>query len=141
MSALAAVLALMMMWLAPTRDVPALARAVAVEARSWDEATLAVAVIFREGSNRLNIVGDCDRAGQNCKARCPMQLHNAPREVLHDAGLCVRIGLSRLRASAELCPSQPLAAYAGAPCGSAVAGRISRDRDRVRRRVIAAVLP
>lgn len=116
--------------LAWTSDVDALAAAIMAEAQTWDEATLAVAVIFREASNRLNIVGDHGRA------LCAMQLHNAPREVLHDARLCVRIGLARLRDSARLCPSTPLAAYAGAPCGSVVAGRISRDRDAVRKRVL-----
>lgn len=132
-----ALLAIAMSLLAPTRDVPALAHAIATSGATWREAGLIVAVLFREGSNRLNIVGDCDRDGQNCKALCPMQLHHAPREVLHDADLCVRIGLWRLRASARLCPAQPLAAYAGAACGSDIAGRISRDRDRLRRRVFA----
>lgn len=135
MSPDAMLLTLAMRALAWTSDTDALAAAIMAEAHTWDEATLAAAVVFREASNRLNIVGDRGRA------LCAMQLHHAPREVLTDARLCVRIGLQRLRASAELCPSQPLAAYAGAPCGSAVAGRISRDRDAVRRRAIAAVLP
>ena len=135
MSPDAMVLTLAMRSLAWTSDTDALAAAIAAEAQSWDEATLAVAIVFREASNRLNIVGDRGRA------LCAMQLHHAPREVLTDARLCVRIGLSRLRDSARLCPAQPLAAYAGAPCGSAVAGRISRDRDRLRQRAIAAVLP
>ena len=116
--------------LAWTSDVDALAAAIMAEAQTWDEATLAVAVIFREASNRLNVIGDHGRA------RCAMQLHNAPREVLTDARLCVRIGLARLRDSMRLCPATPLASYAGAPCGSVVAGRISRDRDAVRKRVL-----
>lgn len=135
MSPDAMLLTLVMRSLAWTPDTDALAAAIMAEARTWDEATLAAAVVFREASNRLYIVGDQGRA------LCAMQLHHAPLAVLTDARLCVRIGLQRLRASAALCPAQPLAAYAGARCGSAVAGRISRDRDRVRRRALGRVLP
>ncbi len=120
---------------APTGDLDAPAAAIAAEAHTWDEVTWAVGVAFRESSNRLGAVGDQGRA------LCAMQLHAAPREVLTDARLCVRIGLARLRASAALCPSSPLAAYAGAPCGSAHAGRISRDRWRVGVRALGRVLP
>ena len=135
MSPDAAIIAMAMRSLAPTGDVDALAAAIAAEAHTWDEATFAVGVAFRESSNRLGAVGDQGRA------LCAMQLHAAPREVLTDARLCVRIGLARLRASAALCPSSPLAAYAGAPCGSAHAGRISRDRWRVGSRALGRVLP
>jgi hypothetical protein len=126
-----AVLSLVMASLAPTGDVPALAHAIATSGATWDEATMLVAIAFREGSNRLGVVGD------NGRALCVFQLHHAPREVLTNAGACTRIALHSLRASVRLCPASPLAAYAGAPCGSAVAGRISRDRDRVRRRAFA----
>jgi hypothetical protein len=47
--------------LAPTGDVPALAAAIVAEARTWDEVTWAVGVAFREGSNRLGVVGDQGR--------------------------------------------------------------------------------
>ena len=135
MSPDAAIIAMAMRSLAPTGDVDALAAAIAAEAHTWDEVTWAVGVAFRESSNRLGVVGDQGRA------LCAMQLHAAPREVLTDARLCVRIGLARLRASAALCPAQPLAAYAGARCGSALAGRISRDRWRVGSRALGRVLP
>lgn len=134
MSPEAAIVAAAMRLLAPSGDVDALAAAIVAEARTWDEVTWAVGVAFREGSNRLGVVGD------NGRALCVMQLHAAPREVLTDARLCVRIGLARLRASAALCPSTPLASYAGAPCGSALAGRLSRDRWRAGSRALGRVV-
>jgi len=109
--------------------------AIVAEARTWDEVTWAVGVAYREGSNRLGVVGDQGRA------RCVMQLHAAPRAVLTDARLCVRIGLARLRQAAELCPGTPLAAYAGERCGSRRAAWLSRDRWRVGSRAIGQVLP
>lgn len=135
MSPEAAIVAMAMRLLAPSGDVDALAAAIVAEARTWDEVTWAVGVAFRESSNRLGVVGDQGRA------LCAFQLHAAPREVLTDARLCVRIGLARLRASAALCPEAPLASYAGAPCGSALAGRLSRDRWRAGRRALRMVLP
>ena len=123
------VIAMAMRSLAPTGDVDALAAAIAAEAHTWDEVTWAVGVAFRESSNRLGVVGDQGRA------LCTFQLHNAPRAVLTDAGRCTRIALRRLRHSMAACPSAPLAEYAGAPCASKVAGRISRDRDALRRRM------
>lgn len=126
-----AILTLAMRLLAPTADVPVLAEAIVSSGATWDEATMLVAIAYREGSNRLGVVGDQGRA------MCVYQLHHAPREALTDAGVCTRIALHSLRASARLCPAQPLAAYAGAPCGSETAGRISRDRDRLRHRVFA----
>lgn len=126
-----AILIMAMRLLAPTSDVPALAAAIIASGATWDEATMLVAIAYREGSNRLGVIGD------NGAARCVFQLHNAPREALTDAGVCTRIALHHLRASTRLCPSSPLAAYAGAPCGSRTAERISRDRDRLRRRVFA----
>lgn len=128
-----AILMMAMRLLAPTADVPVLAEAIVSSGATWDEATMLVAIAYREGSNRLNVVGDHGRAS------CVLQLHHAPREVLTDAKLCVRIGLDRLRASSRLCPATPLAAYAGAPCGSETAQRISSDRDRLRRRVFAKI--
>lgn len=129
----AAIIAMAMRLLAPTSDVPALAEAIVSSGANWDEATMLVAIAYREGSNRLNVIGDHGRA------LGVLQLHNAPREVLTDAKLAVRIGLDRLRASTRLCPVTPLAAYAGAPCGSDTAQRISGDRDRLRRRVFAKI--
>lgn len=131
---MAAILAMAMLVLVPGgRDVVALARAIERSGATWDEATWLAAIGYREGSYRLGIVGDHGRA------RCTYQLHNAPVAVLTDADACTRIALSRLRDSARLCPSEPLAAYAGAPCGSRVAGRISRDRDALRRRMFGVV--
>lgn len=43
--------------------------------------------------------------------------------------------------AAALCPDAPLAAYAGAPCGSRRAAWLSRDRWRVGSRAIGQVLP
>lgn len=127
---MAAILAAAMMILVPGgRDVVALARAIAESGATWEEATWLAAVGYREGSYRLGVVGDQGRA------RCVYQLHNAPVAVLTDARLCTRIALERFRYSARACPSAPLAAYAGARCGSQVAGRISRDRDALRRRM------
>lgn len=122
---LAALVRLAMFVLAPSRDVPALAEALAEEARSFDEVIFGVGVVFRESSNRLGVVGDGGRS------LCAYQLQGAPRAVLTDARLCTRIGLARLRASWALCPDAPLAAYAGVRCGSVTAKRISRDRWRV----------
>ena len=133
MSALSVLLALAMRTLAWTSDTDALAEAIAQEARTWGEVVLAVGVAFREGSNRLGVVGDQGRA------LCTMQLHRVPRAVLTDARLCIRIGLERIRASAALCPSAPLAAYAGLRCGDERAARISADRERVGRRALARV--
>lgn len=128
-----AILTLAMRLLAPTADVPVLAEAIVSSGATWDEATMLVAIAYREGSNRLGVVGD------NGRALCVFQLHHAPRAVLTDAGACTRIALHSLRASSRLCPATPLAAYAGAPCGSETAQRISSDRDRLRRRVFAKI--
>lgn len=128
------IITLAMRLLAWTADVDALAAATATEARTWGEVTFVIGMAYREGSNRLGVVGDQGRA------LCTMQLHHAPRAVLTDARLCIRIGLERLRASRALCPSAPLAAYAGARCGSEHADRISRDRWRVGSRALARVL-
>lgn len=121
----AMLVALAMRQLAHTADTDALAEALVAEARTWDEVTWAIGIAYREGSNRLGVVGDQGRA------LCVYQLHRAPRAVLTDARLCTRIALERLRASARLCPSAPLAAYAGRPCGSEGAVRVSRDRWRI----------
>lgn len=117
------------------RDVEAIARAIVDAGATWTEATWLAAVGYREGSYQLGIVGDQGRA------LCTFQLHNAPREVLTDAGRCARIALRRLRHSMTACPSAPLAEYAGAPCASRVAGRISRDRDALRRRMFGGGEP
>lgn len=119
-------------------DIPALASALAAEAVATNTpfpiALLAVSVGYHEGSYQLGIVGDKGRA------RCVYQLHQAPEAVLKDARLCTRIALARLRHSVEHCPATPLAEYAGAPCGSAVADRISRHRIRTACRAYRRVL-
>lgn len=106
-------------------DVPVLARALVDSGATQDEIEWLSAMAFREGSFRLNVVGDGGRA------RCVYQLHHAPVAVLTDADLCTKIALQRFRDSRKLCPQAPLASYAGAKCGSALADRISRDRRRV----------
>lgn len=135
MSLDAILLSLMMRVLHPHADTAPLADAIVASGATWDEATWLVAIGYRESGYRLRAVGDHGRS------RCAYQLQGVPLAVLTDAGLCTRLALRALRASMRLCPAQPLAAYAGAPCGSAIAGRISRDRDRLRQRAIAAVLP
>lgn len=115
-------------------DVDELARAILHTDATWLEASWLVAIGYAEGSYRLGVVGDQGRA------RCVYQLHHVPERVLTDADLCTRIALRRLRHSMAACPATPLAEYAGAPCGSAVAGRISRHRDALRRRAFGAGL-
>lgn len=124
-----AILLAAMMRLSPHGDVRALAEAIAASDATWEEATWLAAIAYRESSFRLGAIGDHGRS------LCAYQLQGAPRRVLTDAGLCTRIALHSLRASARLCPSAPLAAYAGARCGSRVAGRITRDRNALRRRM------
>lgn len=106
-------------------DVPVLARALVDSGANQDEIEWLSAMAFREGSFRLGVIGD------NGKALCVYQLHRAPIAVLTDADLCTKIALKRFRDSRKLCPAQPLAAYAGARCGSELADRISKDRRRV----------
>lgn len=115
-------------------DAPALAAAIVEEGATWEEAHLMVAIAYREGSFRLGVVGDQGHA------LCTYQLHGAPRAVLRDARLCTRIALARLRDARRLCPAQPLAAYAGARCGTKLAARISCDRLRLARRTVRRVL-
>ncbi len=120
------IIALLMRTLSPhAPDIPALADAIVGEGATWEEAVLMVAVAYREGSFQLGVVGDQGRA------LCTYQLHAAPRAVLTDARLCTRIALHRLRDARRLCPAQPLAAYAGARCGTPLAARISYDRLRL----------
>jgi hypothetical protein len=70
----------------------------------------------------------CHVIDDNGRTLYMMQLHTAPHEILTDAQLYVHIKLARLRTSAALCPSTPLASYADAPYGSTLADRLSRDR-------------
>lgn len=134
MSPDAALLVLLMRALGGGVDVEPLARAIVATDATWDEALWLVAIGQRESGYRLNAVGD------QGAARCAYQLHRAPVAVLTDAALCTRLALHALRASVRLCPSMPLAAYAGARCGSDTAARITRDRDRLRQRALARVL-
>lgn len=132
MSPDAAIIALAMRALVPHAD-SALAEAIVSSGATWDEAVWLVGIGYRESAYQLRAVGDQGRA------RCAYQLHRAPLAVLTDAGLCTRLALHALRASVRLCPTTPLAAYAGAPCGSDLADRISRDRARVARRALARI--
>lgn len=133
MSPEAMLVALAMRQLAHTADTDALAEALVAETRTWDEVTMAVGVIHQESRGRNNIEGDCRRVGAEvkCFAKCAMQIWYAPRAVLTSPRLCVRIGMERLRASWKLCPTAPLAAYAGRACWSEGAVRVSRDRWRI----------
>lgn len=122
--------------LAPNRDhtelAGAIARVVESEAPLFKDdaskvktAAFVVVVAYRESSFRLDAIGDGGRA------RCAMQLWSAPKEVLTDADMCVRIGFDRLRESARICgASNVLGVYASGPngCSSEAARRISRDR-------------
>lgn len=130
-----AILLAAMMRVSAHGDVRALAVAIAESDATWEEATWLAAIAWRESSYRLGAIGDHGRS------LCAYQLQGAPRAVLADAGLCTRLALRSLRASARACPSMPLAGYAGAPCGSRVAGRITRDRDALRRRMFGEVRP
>lgn len=133
--------------LAPNRDHTELASAIAtvVETEAplfrGDEdrsrtAAFMVAVAFREGSLRLDAVGDKGRA------LCTYQLWRAPREVLTDAHLCTSIAFARLRESMRACgPTNPLGIYAAGPkgCSSKTAERISADRLWLAKHLLATV--
>lgn len=94
---------------------------------------LVLAVAFREGSFRLDAVGDKGRSV------CTMQIHNGSRELLTDPDACIRTGLNMLRESLRVCPAHPVAWYAEGPrgCTSPRAQRISRDRMALARWALA----
>lgn len=94
-----------------------------------------VAVAFREGSLRLDVVGDHGRSF------CTYQIHESSggtRALLTDADACVGTAFAMLRTSMRVCPSAPLAWYASGPagCENARAQRISRDRMAVAARLV-----
>ena len=98
-------------------------------------AALLVAVAFREGSLRLDVVGDHGRSF------CAFQIHESSggtKALLSDADACVRKGLGMLRESMRVCPAHPVAFYAAGPggCDNPRAQRISRDRLSVAQRLV-----
>ena len=99
----------------PLPTCPRSAQAIVASGATWDEAMWLVAIGFRESSYRLNAVWET--AGLALRLSTP----GRAGRVLTDVGACTRIALPR-SASAALCPCAALAAYAGAPCGSKIAG-------------------
>ncbi len=102
-------------------------------------ASLIVAVAWREGSLRTNVIGDCVEKTKDgaCIAHprsfCTMQIHASSggnSSLNDDPKKCILAGLSMLRSSMRACTEHPLAFYAGGPagCASPRAQRISRDR-------------
>lgn len=114
-------------------DVEEIAEGIAQTDADVYEATMLAAIAWREGGFNLGIIGDGGRAFGT------WQLHNVPRSVLADAGKAARRALFVLRYSIAHCKEAPLAAYAGAPCGSKVADRISRDREFIRQKMFGAL--
>lgn len=90
-------------------------------------ASLVIAVAWREGSLRPDIVGD------KGDSFCTMQIHKSSGgtpALLQDTDACVRAGMTMLRKSITVCREHPIAWYASGPkgCGNERAQRISRDR-------------
>lgn len=100
-------------------------------------AAFMVAVGFREGSLRNDVIGD------HGHALCMFQLWNTSRDVLTDPELCARIAMQRMRESIRACGVEnALGIYAVGPkgCVSDHAKRISADRMFIARR-LAKVAP
>ncbi len=124
--------------LAPKRDHVRLATEIAERVQREDPifkgdedrrktAALMVAVAFREGSLRPEVVGD------KGDSFCTYQIHKTSGGTIAltvDVAACVAAGLSMLRTSARTCSAHPVAWYAEGPsgCESTRAQRISRDR-------------
>lgn len=104
-------------------------------------AALILAVAFREGSLRVDVRGDKNKAGK-FTSFCPMQI-NLPNDaktsdgwngedLVEDIEKCVTVGARMLRESIRMCPKHPVAFYAEGidirACSSARAQRISNDR-------------
>lgn len=120
-----------MRFLAPDRDVDALAWAVAVNATSETEAAVLTAVAFREGSLIADVVGD------NGHSVCTMQIYDGPKRLLEDPIACVRTGAEMLRDSRRRDPANPIAFYARGPrYKTEEAKRISRDRMALATRLV-----
>ncbi len=112
-----------MTWLAPGRDVGALAWAVAINASSETEAAIMTAVAFRESSLRNDVTGDGGRSV------CAFQIFNGSKALLEDPIECARVGVRMLRESRRMDPTSPLSFYARGPrYKSDEAKRISMDR-------------
>jgi len=140
-----------MVALAPGRDHAELATAITARAlaepplfRGDDDrrktASYLVAVAFREGSLRLDAVGD------HGKSFCTYQIHSSSggtEALTTDADACVGKAFAMLRESARMCPEHPLAFYASGPgaCSNKRAQRISRDRLGLASRLAKSVQP
>jgi hypothetical protein len=103
-------------------------------------AALIVAVAFREGSFRPDVVGDHGRSF------CTMQIHassGGSPALLTDPVACIAKGLAMLRTSMRECPAAPVAWYASGPrgCENARAQRISRDRIALAQWLVRSVAP
>lgn len=105
-------------------------------------ASLMTAVLFREGSLRVDIKGDKDKAG-HYTSFCPAQI-NLPygaktlegwtgEDLVEDPEKCVAVEYRMLKQSVRMCPKHPVAYYAEGndpvkTCASTRAQRISNDR-------------
>ena len=84
-----------------------------------------------ESGFRMDVVGDAGRA------ICAMQVWG-PRERLGSVDGCVKAALAAMREGRRLCPSEPLASYAGG-CNRPAARRISAWRRARARRAVASL--
>ena len=98
-------------------------------------AALIVAIAFRESSFRND-------AKSKTNDSCLMQVNRRP-DLAKDPVKCVRVAMAMLRESMRMCPDHPLAFYASGPgaCTNERARKISDDRMRIARRLLAQVSP
>jgi hypothetical protein len=110
-------------------------------------AALVVAVAFREGSLRANVVGDFVNGAPT--SWCTAQINLSPGqktlegwtgpELRDDPEKCITVSLRMLRQSVRIDPENPIAFYARGPgWKSDAARRISRDRMALARRLLKA---
>lgn len=120
--------------LVPNANHTQLAWAIAVNADSFEEASVFTAVAFRESTFQLDAVGDHGRSV------CAMQIHNGSKELLTDAIACVARGAAMLRESRKIDRKNPIAFYARGPNWTTEeAKRISRDRMRIAKQLMESV--
>ena len=126
--------AVVLIWmnsLVPNQDHSTLAWAIAVNAETYEEASVFTAVAFRESTFKLDAVGD------HGSSVCAMQIHNGSKDLLTDAVACVAKGAEMLRESRRMDRKFPIAFYAEGPnFTSDRAKRISRDRMAIARRLM-----
>jgi hypothetical protein len=125
-----------MNFLVPNVPHGELAWAVAINARSTEEASVITAVAFRESTLQLDAIGDHGRSV------CAMQIHDGSRELLTDAIECVHVGAMMLRESRRQDRKFPIAFYARGPnYQRADARQLSNDRMAVAKRLMESVKP